>query len=123
MVKSLATSGLVQHELRKGVQLNAADETLALGVLRRHGLMELFLVDVLNFGWSIVHEEAETLEYAVSERVLERIDALLGHPIVEPHGDPIPGAQRPSRRAASDEPRKLSGGRTAARESNPEPGS
>lgn len=91
MVKSLANSGLVQHEPRKGVQLTADGEKLALGVLRRHRLMELFLVEVLNLDWSIVHEEAEMLEHAVSERVLERIDALLGHPTVDPHGDPIPG--------------------------------
>ena len=92
MVKSLAVSGLVQHEPRKGVQLTADGEALALGVLRRHRLMELFLVEVLKLDWSIVHEEAEMLEHAVSERVLERIDALLGYPAVDPHGDPIPRA-------------------------------
>ena len=92
MVKSLAASGLVRHELRKGVQLTAEGETLALSVLRRHRLMELFLVEVLKLDWSVVHEEAEMLEHAISDRVLERVDSLLGHPTVDPHGDPIPSA-------------------------------
>ena len=91
MVKALAGSGLVDYEARRGVRLTPQGEQLALHVLRRHRLMEAFLVKVLGLDWSVVHEEAEMLEHAVSDRVLERIDALLGHPTADPHGDPIPG--------------------------------
>ncbi len=62
-------------------------------VLRRHRLVELFLVKVLGLDWSIVDEEADSLEHAVSDRVIERIDILLGHPTVDPHGDPIPSSK------------------------------
>jgi DtxR family Mn-dependent transcriptional regulator len=66
---------------------------LALHVLRRHRLVELFLVKVLGLDWSEVHDEAEELEHAISDKVLEKIDKLLGHPSVDPHGDPIPSAK------------------------------
>lgn len=92
MVKALADSGLVSYEPRQGVRLTAAGEKLALHVLRRHRLIELFLVQVLRFDWSEVHDEAEELEHAVSERLIERIDELLGRPGYDPHGDPIPDA-------------------------------
>ena len=90
MVKALAESDLVEYEPRGGVRLTASGERLALHVLRRHRLLELFLVKVLGMDWSVVHDEAETLEHAVSDQVLERIDALLGHPTIDPHGDAIP---------------------------------
>src|SRR5689334_7579483 len=90
MVKALADSGLVFYEPRFGAKLTKGGEQLALHVLRRHRLVELFLVKVLGLDWSEVHEEAEELEHAISEKVLERIDALLGHPSADPHGDPIP---------------------------------
>lgn len=90
MVKALAESGLVDYEPRGGVKLTRGGEQLALHVLRRHRLVELFLVETLGLDWSEVHQEAEELEHAISEKVLERIDALLGHPSVDPHGDPIP---------------------------------
>ncbi len=61
-------------------------------MLRRHRLLELFLVQVLGFDWTEVHDEAERLEHAVSDRVVERIDEVLGHPAVDPHGHPIPSA-------------------------------
>ena len=93
MVKALADSGLVTYEPRGGVRLTRAGEQLALHVLRRHRLVELFLVKVLGLDWSEVHDEAEELEHAVSDKVLERMDALLGHPSVDPHGDPIPPAK------------------------------
>jgi DtxR family Mn-dependent transcriptional regulator len=93
MVKALADSGLVAYEPRGGVKLTRAGEQLALHVLRRHRLVELFLVKVLGLDWSEVHDEAEELEHAVSDKVLERIDALLDHPSVDPHGDPIPPAR------------------------------
>jgi DtxR family Mn-dependent transcriptional regulator len=92
MVKALADSGLVGYEPRQGVRLTSAGEKLALHVLRRHRLIELFLVRVLRFDWSEVHDEAEELEHAVSERLIERIDELLGRPVYDPHGDPIPDA-------------------------------
>ena len=90
MVKALADSGLVQYEPRGGVRLTASGQQLALHVLRRHRLVELFLVKVLGLDWSVVHDEADALEHAISDRVLERIDALLGRPTADPHGDPIP---------------------------------
>src|SRR5947199_9184927 len=93
MVKALADSGLVAYEPRGGARLTPGGEQLALHVLRRHRLVELFLVKVLGLDWSEVHEEAEELEHAISEKVLERIDQLLGHPAVDPHGDPIPTAK------------------------------
>jgi DtxR family Mn-dependent transcriptional regulator len=92
MVKALADSGLVRYSPRTGVQLTDAGSQLALHVLRRHRLVELFLVRHLGLDWSEVHEEAEELEHVISDKVLERIDALLGHPTVDPHGDPIPTA-------------------------------
>ncbi len=93
MVKALADSGLVSYEPRGGVRLTRAGEQLALHVLRRHRLVESFLVKVLGLDWSEVHDEADALEHAVSEKVLERIDAYLGRPAVDPHGDPIPTAR------------------------------
>lgn len=92
MIKALADSGLVSYEPRSGVRLTAGGEQLALHVLRRHRLVELFLVRVLGLDWSEVHDEAEELEHAISDKVLERIDILLGRPRVDPHGDPIPTA-------------------------------
>lgn len=92
MVKALADSGLVDYEPRLGAKLTAGGRQLALHVLRRHRLVELFLVNVLEMDWTEVHAEAEELEHAISDKVLERIDALLGHPSVDPHGDPIPSA-------------------------------
>jgi DtxR family Mn-dependent transcriptional regulator len=92
MVKALGEERLVHYEPRSGVRLTRSGEKLALHVLRRHRLLELFLVRVLGFDWSEVHDEAEVLEHAVSEKVLERIDELLGRPTTDPHGDPIPDA-------------------------------
>jgi DtxR family Mn-dependent transcriptional regulator len=93
MIKTLADSGLVSYEPRSGVRLTAGGEQLALHVLRRHRLIELFLVQTLGLDWSEVHAEAEELEHAISDKVLERIDAHLGRPSVDPHGDPIPTAR------------------------------
>ena len=90
MVKTLAESGLVKYEPYAGVRLTAAGEKLAAMVLRRHRLIELFLVKVMGMSWTEVHDEAEHLEHAVSERLIERIDEMLGRPAVDPHGDPIP---------------------------------
>lgn len=93
MVKTLADSGLVTYEPREGVRLTSNGEQLALHVLRRHRLVELFLVKVLGLDWSEVHAEAEELEHAISDKVLDRIDEILGHPSVDPHGDPIPSPE------------------------------
>ncbi len=93
MVKALAESGLVEYEPYAGVALTSAGEKLAALVVRRHRLIELFLVQVLGFGWDEVHDEAEHLEHAVSDRLVERIDEMLGHPVADPHGDPIPNAE------------------------------
>lgn len=92
MVKHLADNGLVHYEPRQGVKLTRKGEKLALGILRRHRLIELFLVRVLNVDWSEVHAEAEELEHALSEKLLTRIDDYLGNPRFDPHGDPIPTA-------------------------------
>jgi DtxR family Mn-dependent transcriptional regulator len=92
MVKALAESGLVEYEPYSGVRLSAAGERLAGLVLRRHRLVELFLVRVMGMSWADVHEDAEQLEHVVSERLIERIDEMLGHPTHDPHGDPIPDA-------------------------------
>ncbi|MEO5897580.1 MAG: metal-dependent transcriptional regulator [Vicinamibacterales bacterium] len=90
MVKALSESGLVRYEPYAGVRLTPAGEKLAAMVLRRHRLIELFLVQVMGMSWTEVHEEAEHLEHAVSERLIARIDEMLGRPAVDPHGDPIP---------------------------------
>jgi Mn-dependent DtxR family transcriptional regulator len=93
MMKALAESGLVRYEPYMGVRLTPAGEKLAGLVLRRHRLIELFLVKVLNMSWAEVHDEAERLEHAVSESLIDRIDEMLGRPAVDPHGDPIPSAE------------------------------
>jgi DtxR family Mn-dependent transcriptional regulator len=90
MVKTLADSGLVTYEPYSGVRLTPSGRQLAAHVLRRHRLIELFLVKVMGMDWSEVHTEAEELEHAVSERLVERMDEMLGFPSVDPHGDPIP---------------------------------
>ena len=93
MVKALAESGLVEYEPYNGVRLSGAGSRLAALVLRRHRLIELFLVQVLGMRWDEVHDDAEQLEHVVSERLIERIDEVLGHPEVDPHGDPIPSRE------------------------------
>jgi len=93
MIKTLADSGLVEHEPYAGVRLTAQGRQLAAHVVRRHRLVELFLVEVMGLNWSEVHAEAEVLEHAVSDRLIDRIDEMLGRPAVDPHGDPIPTRQ------------------------------
>jgi DtxR family Mn-dependent transcriptional regulator len=92
MVKALAESGLVSYEPYNGVRLTAAGQKLAARVLRRHRLIELFLVQVMGMNWDEVHEDAEQMEHVVSDRFIERIDEMLGGPEFDPHGDPIPTA-------------------------------
>jgi DtxR family Mn-dependent transcriptional regulator len=93
MVKALAESGLAIYEPYNGVRLTSAGEKLAARVLRRHRLIELFLVQVMGMRWDEVHDDAEQLEHVVSDRLVERIDEMLGRPEVDPHGDPIPTAE------------------------------
>src|SRR5262245_26755540 len=93
MVKALAEAGLADYEPYSGVRLSSAGERLAGLVVRRHRLVELFLVQVMGMRWDEVHEEAELLEHVVSERLIERIDDMLGHPTHDPHGDPIPSTE------------------------------
>jgi DtxR family transcriptional regulator, Mn-dependent transcriptional regulator len=90
MLKRLAADGLVDHHRYHGVRLTPAGEAAALRVIRRHRLTETFLRQVLNVPWDEVHDEAEILEHAISDRLEDRIDALLGHPGRDCHGDPIP---------------------------------
>src|SRR5260221_12364094 len=90
MIKALAESGLAEYEPYSGVRLTAAGERLAALVLRRHRLVELFLVQVMGMSWADVHDDAEQLEHVVSERLIDRIDEMLGRPTHDPHGDPIP---------------------------------
>ena len=90
MLKTLSESKLVTYTPYEGVRLTAAGSALALRVVRRHRLIELFLVKTLDLNWDQVHEEAEHMEHAVSDWLIDRIDAFLGHPEADPHGDPIP---------------------------------
>jgi DtxR family transcriptional regulator, Mn-dependent transcriptional regulator len=91
MIKRLAEQGLLEHEPYKGVELTGAGRRLALRMVRRHRLLETYLVEFLGYDWDTVHEEAERLEHAVSDTLIERMAAALGNPRVDPHGDPIPG--------------------------------
>jgi DtxR family Mn-dependent transcriptional regulator len=102
MVKALAESGLVKYEPYGGVRLTSAGEKLAALVVRRHRLIELFLVKVMGMSWTDVHDEAEHLEHAASDRLIERMDEMLGHPAVDPHGDPIPDPDGVLERRALD---------------------
>ena len=93
MVKALADSGLVDYEPYAGVRLTAAGKKLAALVLRRHRLMELCLVKELGMILTEVHDEAERLEHAASDQLIDRIDEMLGRPSTDPHGDPIPDSE------------------------------
>ncbi len=92
MLKTLSEANLATYTPYEGARLTEAGQRLAMKVIRRHRLLELFLVRTLDMPWDEVHEEAEHLEHAVSERLVDRIDAFLDHPSVDPHGDPIPRA-------------------------------
>ncbi len=92
MLKTLSESGLAKYKPYAGVSLTKAGRSLALRMLRRHRLLELFLVRTLDLTWDQVHEEAENMEHAVSDMLIDRIDEFLGRPETDPHGDPIPAA-------------------------------
>lgn len=92
MVKKMAAAGLVSHVPYGAVRLTDAGLARALAVVRRHRLIETWLVQEMGYGWDEVHDEAEILEHAISDRLLEAIDARLGRPVRDPHGDAIPTA-------------------------------
>jgi DtxR family Mn-dependent transcriptional regulator len=90
MVKRLGELGLVEHRPYRGVSLTEEGRRVALEVMRHHRLLELYLVQSLGVPWDRVHAEAEVLEHVLSEELEELIAAKLGHPTLDPHGDPIP---------------------------------
>ncbi|MFO7536587.1 MAG: metal-dependent transcriptional regulator [Chloroflexota bacterium] len=90
MIQRLDKLNLVHYEKHYGVTLTEAGKKIALEVLRHHRLIELYLIEALGFSWDEVHEQAEILEHVISEKLEERISAVLGHPTLDPHGDPIP---------------------------------
>lgn len=90
MLKKLAELRLVHYEPYQGATLTPAGEKIALEVIRHHRLLELYLIEAMGYSWDQVHGEAERLEHAISEEFEDRISQLLGHPTVDPHGDPIP---------------------------------
>ncbi|MEX2607128.1 MAG: metal-dependent transcriptional regulator [Kiritimatiellia bacterium] len=98
MIRSLSERDLVIYQPRVGVKLTQKGKREALLVLRRHRLIELFLVEVMKMDWSEVHEDAEALEHAVSDKFLAKMDEMMGYPTEDPHGDPIPvaGADMPA---------------------------
>ena len=89
-VARLVSGGYAEHDPYGAITLTRKGERYALAMVRRHRLLETFLVSKLGYGWDEVHEEADALEHAASDMRIERIDALLGHPLTDPHGDPIP---------------------------------
>jgi DtxR family transcriptional regulator, Mn-dependent transcriptional regulator len=91
-IRRLAEQGLVDHEKYGAVTLTESGRRAALAMVRRHRLLETFLVQELGYAWDEVHDEAEVLEHAVSDRLIARIDAKLGYPQRDPHGDPIPAS-------------------------------
>jgi DtxR family Mn-dependent transcriptional regulator len=92
MLKTLSDSGWVDYAAYQGARLTDSGRVQALRVIRNHRVIETFLVATLGYGWDEVHAEAERLEHAVSDDLVNRMDAWLGHPEVDPHGDPIPRA-------------------------------
>jgi DtxR family transcriptional regulator, Mn-dependent transcriptional regulator len=93
MVKSLAEQGLVVHEPYRGVHLTPTGEAAALGIIRRHRVIETYLIERLGFTWDGVHAEAERLEHAASDVLIDRMARALGDPDEDPHGAPIPSSE------------------------------
>lgn len=90
MIKRLSRKNIISYEKYKGVNITDSGQGLALNIIRKHRLWEVFLVEKLNFNWDEVHEIAEQLEHIKSPLLVERLDNFLGNPTVDPHGDPIP---------------------------------
>ncbi|NOT32821.1 MAG: metal-dependent transcriptional regulator, partial [Candidatus Eisenbacteria bacterium] len=106
MLARLDVERLVVHTPREGARLTAEGRRQAVAIVRRHRIIEVFLVQVLGLDWAEVHDDAEVLEHHISDRVLEAMDRLVGHPVEDPHGHPIPDAkgrmpERPLRALAS----------------------
>ena len=93
MVQKLDRKGVIAYTKYQGVKVTETGREAALKVIRKHRLWEVFLVEQLNFNWDEVHEVAEQLEHIKSPLLIERLDEFLGHPKVDPHGDPIPDAE------------------------------
>lgn len=93
MLKKLAEKELINYKKYQGVTLTPMGEKLALKIIRKHRLWEVFLVEKLGFGWDEVHDIAEELEHIPSDRLMDRLAAFLGNPQFDPHGDPIPDAK------------------------------
>jgi len=117
MLRRLAADGLVLLAPGIGARLSAAGRRTALEMVRRHRILEAFLVRVLGLDWAVVHEDAEVLEHHVSPRVVEAIDRFMGHPAEDPHGHPIPDRRgRLPRRALVPLPSLAAGARATVRE-------
>ena len=97
-IRKLAALGMIAHEPYGSIELTDAGRAVAIGMVRRHRLVETFLVEMLGYSWDEVHDEAEVLEHAVSDTLIDRIDRQLGFPSRDPHGDPIPTADGQPRR-------------------------
>jgi DtxR family Mn-dependent transcriptional regulator len=110
MLKKLKAKKLLSYEKYKGVRFSAEGKKLALGIVRKHRLWEYFLVDTLQFGWDEVHEVAEELEHISSKKLVEKLDAFLGHPRFDPHGDPIPDSHgKMAVQQSTDQPDRSAG--------------
>ena len=108
MVKRLSEVGLLEYQPYHGVQLTRAGRRTALKMMRRHRILETYLTSKLGYGWDSVHEEAERLEHAVSDELIERMAMALGNPMYDPHGAPIPskdgGIEEPAHVPMSEVP-------------------
>lgn len=93
MLKKLKSKRIVSYEPYQGVKLSGEGKKVALAIIRKHRLWEYFLVDKLQFGWDEVHEVAEELEHISSTKLVDKLDAFLGFPKFDPHGDPIPDSK------------------------------
>lgn len=91
-IKRLASQGLVDHEPYRGIRLSKRGEAAAVTMIRRHRVLETYLVRVFGYTWDEVHDEAEALEHGASDRLIDVMASALGNPAVDPHGDPIPRA-------------------------------
>ncbi len=107
MLQKLEERGLADHEKYKGVRLTDEGEVVALEILRHHRLLESFLTETLDYDWADVHDEADRLEHHVSAELTDRIEAALGNPEADPHGDPTPN--RELELPESDSTRRLAG--------------
>ncbi|MXX77918.1 MAG: metal-dependent transcriptional regulator [Gemmatimonadales bacterium] len=116
MVKSLAAQGLLRHTPYRGVLLTTAGKAAALRIIRRHRVIELYLIERLGFSWEDVHAEAERLEHAASEALIDRMAQALGEPSIDPHGSPIPTRDGKLERTEWIPLAELKGGRGVVRE-------